>query len=288
MDAPLYALELQGTAAGAFHAAPGSANPNKSGASDAEKAGSGRSGRSSYYDAEGVTIYHGDCREIVPQLARFDLLLTDPPYGINQCKGMGGGGYDSTGKYPRKPRKYEGGWDDEAPSPETIAMLLASAKQSIIWGGNYFSGRLPKGNKWLVWDKEQVMPTYSDAEMAFTSLPGDSVKMFRYGVNKHRAEEEREHPTQKPLVLMQWCIQLAGDVATILDPFAGSGTTGQAAKNLGKRCVLIEREERFCEIAARRLSQSVLSLGGGGAEPVTEAVCDNPKSQNDKMRGGTL
>lgn len=72
--------------------------------------------------------------------------------------------------------------------------------------------------------------------------------------------EPRHHPTQKPLEVIQWAIQLAGDVGTILDPWAGSGTTGHAAKNLGKRAVLIEREERYCEVAARRLAQDVLPL----------------------------
>jgi site-specific DNA-methyltransferase (adenine-specific) len=213
-----------------------------------------------YYQDSAVTIYHGDCECILPCLPKSDLLLTDPPYGISQCGGMGGGGFDSTGRYPRKPRQYEGGWDKETPSREAITLLLASARHAIIWGGNYLCDRLPKGNKWFVWDKEQVMPTYSDAEMAFTTLPGDSIKMFRYGVNRHRADETRQHPTQKPVMLMQWCIQMAGAVETIVDPFAGSGSTGEAAKNLGKRCVLIEREERYCEIGAKRMAQEVLPL----------------------------
>lgn len=213
-----------------------------------------------FYQHGGITIFCGDNREILPGLGRFDLLLTDPPYGIKQCKGMGGGGFDSTGKYPRKPRKYAGGWDDKAPTVQEFSALLESARTAIIWGGNYFGSKLPAGNKWLVWDKEQVMPTYSDAELAFTTLPGDSVKKFSYGVNKHRAEEERQHPTQKPVPLMQWCIQLAGDVASIVDAFGGVGSTGIAAKNLGKTCTLIELEEEFCEIAARRLEQEVLAL----------------------------
>ena len=70
----------------------------------------------------------------------------------------------------------------------------------------------------------------------------------------------KQHPTQKPERLMRWCIEQAGDVITILDPFAGSGTTGRAAKDMGKRAVLIEREERYCEIAAKRLAQQVLEL----------------------------
>jgi len=187
-------------------------------------------------------------------------LLTDPPYGINQCAGMGGGGFDSTGKYPRKPRVYEGGWDTEGPSAETITLMLSKSDQGIIWGGNYLSDRLPQGNQWLVWDKEQFMPTYSDAELAFTTFSGNSVKMFRYGQNRHRSKEEREHPTQKPVELMIWCMGFAPLAVTILDPFMGSGTTLRAAKDLGRKAIGIEIEEKYCEIAARRMEQEVLPL----------------------------
>lgn len=99
-------------------------------------------------------------------------------------------------------------------------------------------------------------------EQAWTNLKMPA-KMFRKSVLSYA----KEHPTQKPTELMQWCVLKAGDdVKTILDPFAGSGTTGRAAKDLGKTAVLIEREERFCEIAARRLSQDVLALDGQNAE----------------------
>jgi site-specific DNA-methyltransferase (adenine-specific) len=73
--------------------------------------------------------------------------------------------------------------------------------------------------------------------------------------------EDRDHPTQKPLEVISWALQLAGDVTTVLDPWAGSGTTGRACKDLGKLCVLIEREERYCEVAAQRMEQEVLPLG---------------------------
>ena len=92
-------------------------------------------------------------------------------------------------------------------------------------------------------------------EQAWTNLKGPA-KMFRKSVTSYA----KEHPTQKPVELLQWCIARAGDVQTILDPFAGSGTTGEAAKLMGKKAVLIEREERYCEIAARRLAQDVLPL----------------------------
>lgn len=212
-----------------------------------------------YYQDDAVTIWHGDCREILPSLGRFDLLLTDPPYGIGRDKGMGGGG--QAGLCPRRPSEYAGGWDSERPARATIEACLASAATCIVWGGNYFSDVLPVMPKWLVWDKVQTMPSYSDAELAWTTLRGVSVKMLRWSGNGLLAKEKaRWHPTQKPLALMRWCIGLAGSVQTILDPFAGSGTTGRAAKDLGRKAVLIEREERTCEIAASRMAQEVLPL----------------------------
>jgi len=212
-----------------------------------------------YYQDSAVTIYHGDSSVIIPMLSKFDLLLTDPPYGINMDKGANDGGTDSTGKYIRRPKKYSGDWDACAPGLDLISQCINSCKTSIIWGGNYMSDRLPQKPKWLVWDKQQVMPTYSDAELAWTTLPGVSVRMFRYGGNKFKGDESRFHPTQKPLELMRWCISLVGDSAkTVLDPFAGSCTTGRAAKDLGKKCICIEREEQFCEAGALRMQQEVL------------------------------
>ena len=191
-----------------------------------------------YYQDSAVTIYHGDCRDIVPQLGRFDLLLTDPPYGLAE-KSNGG----SWGNF--------GAWDTEAPD---VLPLLTTASKAIIWGGNYFP--LPPSRCWLVWDKPEKMPSVADCELAWCSWDANA-KLFRVSRNP---DGKRSHPTQKPLSLFSWCIGLAGDVQTILDPFAGSGTTGRAAKDLGRKAVLIEREERYCEIAARRMQQEVLPL----------------------------
>lgn len=216
-----------------------------------------------YYEDSAVKLYHGDCRQIVPFLGKFDLLLTDPPYGIKQAKGMGVGGVDGFGNnIKRNPRQYAGTWDNDRPDVDVFNISRDAASTHIIWGGNYFSDFLPVQSKWLVWDKEQTMPTFSDAELAWTTLPGVAVKMFRYcGAGLMAKETEpRQHPTQKPLALMLWCISLAGDVQTILDPFMGSGTTLRAAKDLGKKAVGIEREEKYCEIAARRMQQEVLAL----------------------------
>lgn len=218
-----------------------------------------------YYDdpKSGITIYHGDCREILPGLDFCDLLLTDPPYGIKQDRGMGVGGYDGFGNQSKRtPKRYDSrGWDSERPSVETMRLALGAARDAVVWGGNFFSDVLAVSAKWLVWDKEQTMPTYSDAELAWTTLNGASVKMFRYnGSGLMAVEKDRVHPTQKPLALMLWCLSFFPDAHTILDPFMGSGTTLRAAKDLGRLAIGIEIEERYCEIAARRLQQEVLPL----------------------------
>jgi DNA modification methylase len=217
-----------------------------------------------YYEHGGITIYHGDCREILPTLPKVDLVLTDPQYGIGQDRGMGGCGYDGFGKETmRNPRRYEGTWDRERPTKETIVLVLSSAVNAVIWGGNYFSDLLPVNGKWLIWDKEQTMPSYSDAELAWTNLDGVSVKMFRYSGNGLLAREKnRQHPTQKPVALMKWCLGFYPGARTIIDPFAGSCTTAVAAKQLSRKCICIEIEERYAEIGAKRLSQEVLPLRG--------------------------
>lgn len=212
-----------------------------------------------YYRDDHITLYHGDCAAILPQIGVFDLLLTDPPYGINRANGMGGKGV--AGLCPRNPRRYAGDWDKVRPEPATLRLCLGAANKHIVWGGNYFSDVLDQRSKWLVWDKMQTMPSYSDAELAWTSLDGVAVKMLRYSGNGlMAAEKDRVHPTQKPLALMNWCLSLAGDVQTIIDPFAGSGTTGRAAKDLGMQCTMIELEERNCEIIAKRMAQEVLMI----------------------------
>ena len=199
-----------------------------------------------YYCDDSVCIIHGDCREIVPELGRFDLLLTDPPYGIGHVwKGGSGHGWGKA----REQGGLRNSWDAEAPD---IEPLLRVCDVQIIWGGNYFV--LPQSRGWLVWNKPERGFTLSEAELAWTNRD-TVIRVFDH----HRSDSGRKHPTQKPLKLMAWCIKLAGDDAKIiLDPFAGSGTTGRAAKDLGRKAVLIEIEERYCEVAARRMGQEVL------------------------------
>ena len=203
-----------------------------------------------YYQDSAVTIYHGDCREIVPTLGRFDLLLTDPPYGIKRFK-------NGIGKGDRMINKADGGFNNEVPTDETFCMLFDYTRRQVIWGMNNFD--LPTTEHFLVWDKEQTVDNFASAELAWCNL-ATPAKVFRYAIHKHNHSKGGGHPTEKPLELMIWCISLAGDVQTILDPFAGSCTTGRAAKDLGRKCVCIEMEEKYCEIGAKRCSQEVFNF----------------------------
>jgi site-specific DNA-methyltransferase (adenine-specific) len=206
-----------------------------------------------YYQDDAVTIYHGDCREIVPTLGRFNLLLTDPPYGI----GKDGQNKTTGGHGGRKAYDFLG-WDDKRPPVWLIQMILDACDDYVIWGGNYFSDFLPPCLKPLVWDKGQRI-NQSDGEIAYTSLDG---ALRIYILNRVALMQDgAEHPTQKPLELIAWCLSFFPGAQNVLDPFAGSGTTGRACKDLGRKCTLIEREERYCEIAAKRMAQEVLPLG---------------------------
>jgi DNA modification methylase len=227
---------------------------------------------------ENVTLYLGDCREILPTLGKVDAVVTDPPYGISRDRGMGGGGYDGFGGgVKRNARTYVGEWDADRPTPETFRLMLDAGEHLIIWGGNYFSDCLPMSQKWLFWDKLQTMPSYSDGEMAWTNLPGTSTKKFTYnGSGLMSAEKGRVHPTQKPVELLSWCIGLIPPPATlIIDPFMGSGTTGVAVVRRDRKFIGIEIEPKYFDIACRRIaneaSQSRMVFEEEKPKPIEQA-----------------
>ena len=216
-----------------------------------------------YYEQDGITIYHGDCREILPTFPdkSFDLVLTDPPYGINydllQKQHADGGRVSNGGRWKRY---FDTGWDREAPDSSTFKLIISKGRSSIFWGGNFFP--IPAVGKWLIWNKIQ-RGYMTDGEMAWSNLSGTSPSIF----DLSRADayinngETKSHPTQKPLPLISWCIGVAEKtrpVLSILDPFMGSGTTLVAAKQLGRKAVGIEIEEKYCEIAVKRLAQMEL------------------------------
>ena len=202
-----------------------------------------------------ATLYCGDCRDILPTLGKVDAVVTDPPYGIDMAGGFSGAGGFSK---PIARREYEGDWDSEAPDADVFKVIVNCAPQSIIWGGNYFTDKLPQAPFWLVWDKENSMPSFSDAELAWTNIDKKSVKRIRYMQNGCMSrEKERWHPTQKAVEVMRWSIShLKDDPQTILDPFMGSGTTGVAAVQMGRKFIGIEREERYFQIACRRIEDA--------------------------------
>jgi len=200
----------------------------------------------------------GDCLEVMPTLGKVDAVVTDPPYGIKAANGFGGfGGFGGMGT-PIARRQYEGDWDSDRPPPECFELMLKAAPLHIVWGGNYFTDILPVSRKWLFWDKCQTMPTYSDGEMAWTSLPGVSTKRIIYNNNGLQAKEkDRVHPTQKPVGVMTWCLkQLPPEAETILDPFMGSGTTGVACVKLGRKFIGIELDPKYFDIACRRIEEA--------------------------------
>ena len=192
-----------------------------------------------------ATLYLGDCLEILPTLGRVDAVITDPPYGINHD-----GQKESDGKHGGR-KAYEFlGWDTQRPTKEVFRMILSIAKDAIIWGGNYFADCLPATSRWLVWDKGQRIKQ-SDGELAWTSLDGAlRIKTLnRVSIMLDGAM----HPTQKPVALMEWCLGFLPNAKIILDPFMGSGTTGVACANLGRKFIGIEIEPKYFDIACKRI-----------------------------------
>ena len=161
-----------------------------------------------------------------------------------------------------EPRDYGvSDWDDAPVDAAALRMAIRLACWQIIWGGNYFD--LPKTRCWLVWDKLRGDTCFADGEMAWTNLD-TTLRIIRWRWNGFLTEnddprDERVHPTQKPIAVMHWAIRQAPPPCkTILDPWMGSGSTLYAAKLLGRSAIGIEIEEKYCEIAAKRLSQEVL------------------------------
>jgi len=204
-----------------------------------------------YYSDASVQIFHGDCRDVLPTLDPVDLVLTDPPYGIgDKWQGGEGGSWRVAGLH--KPLRNS--WDEEAPDISFLDLDIPT----VIWGGNHFP--LPVSRGWLVWRQESTGFSLADAALAWTNKDM-VIRVFDYSRSKVTGKQaEMRHPTQKPLPLMKWCIEFFPDAKTILDPFMGSGTTLRAAKDLNRKAIGIELEEKYCEIAANRMSQLAMQL----------------------------
>ena len=216
-----------------------------------------------YYEHKGITIYHGDCLDILPQLDKVDLVLTDPPYGINTDSEMHKKSGQQYGRAAAPKRYYDkSNWDTNTPD-KAIKLILSMGKEIIIWGGNYFD--LPPARCYLVWDKVNGDNNFADCELAWTNLDKPiRIKRHMWNGMLRRGNEFRyNHPTQKPIAIKGWCIELATNPKLILDPFMGSGTTLVACKDLNRKAIGIEIEEKYCEIAVKRLSQEVFQFNHG-------------------------
>lgn len=216
-----------------------------------------------YYQDDHVTLYHGDCREVDAWLAA-DVLVTDPPYGIGYQPDATRSALCET-----KALSMVAG-DDEPFDPSHLLAM----KRCLMFGANHYADRLPTSPSWIVWDKLDGLTSdrplgfndNADVELIWTNLGGPAriVRHRWMGLMKASEHgENRVHPTQKPLALMTRLVALFSEPGeTVADPYAGSGTTLRAAKDLGRKAIGVELDERYCEIAAKRCAQEVLDFGG--------------------------
>lgn len=211
-----------------------------------------------YYQDASTTIYCGDCLDVLSEweglrTKTFDLLLTDPPYGLGLWSATGGQSLSQTEV------DAVNQWDGIDVGP-AIKRALAVCRYAVIWGGNYLGHHLGRTRAPLVWDKGIRGMHFADGEMAWTNFDHGTLRILNLPIAAAETKGQRLHPTQKPEELMRWSIRQAKASATILDPFMGSGTTLMAAKRLGKTAVGIELDEGHCRTAVERLRQDVLPL----------------------------
>ena len=185
-----------------------------------------------------ATLYCGDCRDVLPLLPKVDAVITDPPYGIGIAAN------------PVRQMHEKLDWDASAPDAKIINACVSAGDVAVLWGGNYFD--LSPQQCFFIWDKVQPQDfSLAMCEYAWTNKKGPA-KMHRQSVLSYR----KEHPTQKPVELMEWCITQVGNPQTILDPFMGSGTTGVAAVQMGRKFIGIEREPKYFDIACKRIEDA--------------------------------
>lgn len=203
----------------------------------------------------------GDCREVLPLLPTVDVCLTDPPYGIGEDGGRfrdrKGGGHRVLPK---------GNWDSQRPDDQTLSLILSAGADVIVWGGNYFADRFPASKGWLYWDK-LMGGDFADGELAWTTLDR-ALRKFTL-CNKMGG---KQHPTQKPVELMRWCLGFVPNAKSVIDPFMGSGTTGVACAKLGRSFIGIERHEPYFDIACERIGKAYAEPDMFVAAPTAKPV----------------
>lgn len=204
-----------------------------------------------------ATLMLGDCRDVLPTLGKVDAVVTDPPYGIGfKPKTRSTKAHDiyAGGRFETTFNPIHG--DDEPFDPAPFIQGPA-----ILWGANNYAARLPGSNGWLCWYKAGGITGFnmSEVELAWTNVLGSTrfIDHLWHGFKRASQNGERvNHPTEKPVCVMKWCIAFIPDAQTILDPFMGSGTTGVAAVQMGRQFIGIERDERYFDIACRRIEDA--------------------------------
>ncbi len=213
----------------------------------------------------------GDMGDVLPSLGQFDLCLTDPPYGIGESSDK----VASRGKLAA-PKDYGAfDWDESPASPAQMALIRGCSLHQIIFGGNYFD--LPPTSCWLVWDKQNGDNDFADCELAWTSMRKAVRRLYwRWNGMIRKGSDVREHPTQKPVGVMEWCLTHVPGAKTVVDPFMGSGTTGVACAKRGLAFTGIERHEPYFDIACERIrkayAQPDMFIEPRAPEPKQEAL----------------
>jgi len=210
-------------------------------------------------------IYNKDCLEGLKQLEdnSIDCVITDPPYGINMTSdGFGGSRNADKTEYVKVKE-----WDNNTPSKELFKEIIRVSKNQIIFGGNYFTDKLPVSRCWVCWDKRcEITPerTYADCEFIWTSFksPSRIIRFLWDGFiqdSENKIRDKRLHPTQKPIeVIRRLLKRFTNENDIILDPFLGSGTTVVACKQLNRRYIGFEINEKYVNITNERLKQQPL------------------------------
>jgi site-specific DNA-methyltransferase (adenine-specific) len=207
----------------------------------------------SYTGRANINIYHGDCMEFMKNkpAKSYDLAICDPPYGLGTKTTDGGTNKNSQTKFMKDIRRTN--WDNNMPNLAYFELLKQKSKEYIIWGGNYMCDMIGKTKCLIIWDKMTYITTMSQYEFAFTSFTNHS-KMIKF----NSTDNERQHPTQKPVALYKWLLtNYAKQGDKILDTHGGSMSIAIACWDLGYDLDIIELDKDYYDKAVQRFERHI-------------------------------
>jgi site-specific DNA-methyltransferase (adenine-specific) len=206
-----------------------------------------------------IVLFNGDCLDVMRNLKdkEIDLVLTDPPYGIGVDGGIGGGVLAKKSDFEKK------GWDKKSPENKAFEELLRISENQIIFGANHFISKIPyDSSSWIVWDKDNGDNNFADCELAWTSHK-TAVRKFRWkwqGMLQQNMKDKdvKIHPTQKPVALMNWCLNnYSQENDLIFDGFLGSGTTAIACIRTKRRLIGCELDNEYFDKMCKRIEEEL-------------------------------